>query len=137
MFSLIGERIQIYESDLLDEFNALLKLITDNKVDEWNNCGLTADMRWVEIVKIFRENGFTSENLGIITEFSMSLPGTSAPVERVFSLMNAIRDSEKTQLSIDALTSMLIVRYNLELSCLEFFDSILPNKEFLRKVHRR
>ena len=38
LISLIGEILQSNESDLFDEFNVLIKFLTGNKVDEWNNC---------------------------------------------------------------------------------------------------
>ncbi|MGH0141232.1 UNVERIFIED_CONTAM: hypothetical protein FKN15_073117, partial [Acipenser sinensis] len=42
-------------------------------------------------------------------EFVLCLPGTSAPVERVFSLMNAAWSPDKACLSVTTIKAMLFV----------------------------
>jgi hypothetical protein len=64
----------------------------------------------------------------------MSLPGTSAPVERVFSIMGGnIWPAERGRLSLFTVKHMLNVKINSELSCCEFYDVIKTNKPFLKK----
>jgi hypothetical protein len=59
----------------------------------------------------------------------MSLPGTSAPVERVFSIMGNIWSAERGRLSVSTVKHLLNVRIiNSELSCCEFYDLIKTNK---------
>jgi hypothetical protein len=61
------------------------------------------------------------------------LPGTSAPVERVFfSIMGNIWSAERGRLSVSTVKHLLNV--NSELSCCEFYDVIKTNKPFLKKV---
>lgn len=51
----------------------------------------------------------------------MNLPGTSASVERIFSLVNKIWTVEKNRLSIKTLNDIIKVKYNLKYSCEEFY----------------
>jgi hypothetical protein len=69
-----------------------------------------------------------------MVEFAMSLPGTSAPVERVFSIMGNIWSAERGRLSVSTVKHLLNVKINSELSCCEFYDVIKTNKPFLKKV---
>jgi hypothetical protein len=64
----------------------------------------------------------------------MSLPGTSAPVERVFSIMGNIWSAERGRLSVSTVKHLLIFKINSELSCCECYDVIKTNKPFLKKV---
>jgi hypothetical protein len=69
-----------------------------------------------------------------MVEFAMSLLGTSAPVERVFSIMGNIRSAERGRLSVSTVKHLLNVKINSEFSCCEFYDIIKTNKPFLKKV---
>jgi hypothetical protein len=62
-----------------------------------------------------------------MVEFAMSLPGTSAPVERVFSIMGNIWSAERGRLSVSTVKHLLNVKINSELSCYEFYDVIKTN----------
>ena len=134
LLQLCGDSLSINENDLFDQFNFLSRLITDNKLEEWEKQNTTSDLRCIEIFKILKDNGIGSEYLEKIVEFTMCLPGTTAPVERVFSLMNLIWTNEKSQLTIDTLKSMLLIQCNLEDSCTDFFNTISANEELLRKT---
>ena len=55
----------------------------------------------------------------IVAEYALSLPGTNAATERVFSSINKIWTSEKTQLNIKTL------KYNLTNSCEKFHHILI------------
>jgi hypothetical protein len=67
-----------------------------------------------------------------MVEFAMSLPGTSASVERVFSIMGNIWSAER--LLVSTVKNLLNVKINSKLSYCEFYDVIKTNKPFLKKV---
>jgi hypothetical protein len=55
----------------------------------------------------------------------------------VFSLINAIWTDEKNRLKIETLKALIIVKtYFKNLSCAEFYDDILNEKEILEQVHK-
>ena len=64
----------------------------------------------------------------------MCLPGTSASVERLFSAINKICSTEKTQLQIKTPKSMLIVKYNMDYSCVQLYDVLNKNPATLRTI---
>jgi hypothetical protein len=73
-----------------------------------------------------------------MVEFAMSLPGTSAPVERVFfNYGENIWSAERGRLSVSTVKHLLNVKVNSELSCCEFYDLIKTNKPFLKKSHAK
>jgi hypothetical protein len=68
-------------------------------------------------------------------EYSLSLPGTNAPVERVFSLINNTWTSEKTQLQLKNLKAILAVRFNNKPTCSEVYQQILQNQKLCKTIH--
>jgi hypothetical protein len=69
-----------------------------------------------------------------MVEFAMSLPWTSAPAERVFSIMGNIWSAERGRLSVSTVKHLPNVQINSELSCCEFYYVIKTNKPFLKEV---
>jgi hypothetical protein len=54
----------------------------------------------------------------------------------VFSLINAIWTDNKNRLKIETVKALIIVKtYFKNLSCAEFYDQILKEKEILEQVH--
>jgi len=55
-------------------------------------------------------NDLSHFNFSLIVEYILCLPGSNASVERVFSNMNKIWSSEKTQLGVCVLKAILITK---------------------------
>jgi hypothetical protein len=58
------------------------------------------DLLWLccrQPEEIRGQDDYTLKNIGTAVEFSLSLPGTNAVVERVFSLVNALWMDERNQ----------------------------------------
>jgi hypothetical protein len=61
----------------------------------------------------------------------------SSKYPAVFSLINAIWTDEKNRLKIETVKGLIIVKtYFKNLSCAEFYDEILNEKEILEQVHK-
>ena len=73
----------------------------------------------------------------MILQFLLAIPGTNAPVERVFSLMNSYWSDQKSLLSEETLEAVMIVKVNMEETCVEFYDRILADKKRLRSIPSR
>uniref|UniRef100_A0A034WRC0 HAT C-terminal dimerisation domain-containing protein n=1 Tax=Bactrocera dorsalis TaxID=27457 RepID=A0A034WRC0_BACDO len=69
-----------------------------------------------------------------IISYILSLPGTSATVERVFSLINQIWSDEKSQIKIETLRDLLYVRYNIKMTCKEFFEFLKMQPKMLKEI---
>lgn len=74
---------------LFDEFVIAKHYMLDSaRKKNWEETQATSEVKWVEMMNYFNEKNMSLTNLKHVTEFVFSLPGTSAPVERVFSIMN-------------------------------------------------
>ncbi|KAF0758242.1 protein FAM200B-like [Aphis craccivora] len=92
--------------------------------------------RWLSAFKYFKELNITIDCLLIVVEFSFSLPGSNAAVERVFSLMNSTWTKSRNKLDINTVEALLMIKTSLDnMSCCQFNESILANKTLLQKVH--
>jgi hypothetical protein len=77
-----------------------------------------------------------SQNISRVVEFSLSLPGTNAAVERVFSLVNALWSDERTRLEVSTVKSIVLVKHHFRnYKCPEFHEFILQNRKILEQIH--
>lgn len=67
-------------------------------------------------------------------QYLLTVPGTNAPTERVFSLMNAMWTADKTALKVDTLHAMLQVKFNMG-KCERFLDILNHDPELVKKIH--
>lgn len=104
------------------------------KLAEWKEKNCSTEMRWVEIFTHMETKSVPYLELSRLIEFILCLPGTSAPVERLFSVMNQVWGDESGQLLLKTLKSKLMVKTNLSYSCEEFFDVLKNNEELLKKI---
>ena len=98
--------VQAEETRLFDQW-VLIKLIAERHVDEWNEENLPVSDRWLHIFREMREKHLDFCN---VVGFILCLPGSTAPVERIFSVMNSMWTKEKSRLSVETMKAMLIVR---------------------------
>ena len=68
-------------------------------------------------------------------EYALSLPGTNAAIERVFSTVNQVWTSEKPQLSVETWKSILCVKYHLTNPFEKFHDLLNNDNNLLKKIH--
>lgn len=125
----------IDENILFDQTTYLRQYASEQKILSWNNEGKPIDLRWVEMFNYFKEQKISFHSLQKIIEYSLCLPGTNAPTERQFSLINNYWTTEKSQMSIDTLKASCIVRCNIASSCGEFTEKIKDKTELLKKSH--
>lgn len=125
--------LAIDETQLYDEFLSL-KLYLQKVINEWNEQKLNCEERWKKIFSYSKEYGISFENFSQLIQLIMCVPGTNAPTERIFSIMNKIWSAEKTQLNINTLKAMLIVKTNFDLSCIEFYSRLAEDECILEKI---
>jgi hypothetical protein len=67
----------------------------------------------------------------------LALPGSNAPIQRVFSKINALWSDEKKTLKIETVKALTIVKTHFRVfSCSQFFSQISKEKMFLEQVHK-
>ncbi|GBM29679.1 hypothetical protein AVEN_203590-1 [Araneus ventricosus] len=85
--------MKINNDQLFDEV-VLAKEYFQSNWEQWKQEETTRDViisseeKWLRLFGHFKENHLATSNLIKIVKYAFCLPGTSAPVERVFSLMN-------------------------------------------------
>lgn len=122
------------DNQLIDQYGYLKAFVTPEKIQIWNDGKKRSDERWVECFNHFTKNDIPFNAISILVQFIFALPGTSAPVELVFSIINKIWTSEKTRLQLDTLKNILYVKYNVKLECVGFFEYIKKNKKILQDI---
>lgn len=136
--SFMSERFPTHiidENLLFDEVTYLKKYVTDEKITGWDNRNVPLELKWLEVFNFFKEQHIPFRNILKAVEFSLCLPGTNAPTERTFSVMNNIWTNEKSQLGVETLKAMLMVRCNIANTCEEFLLKIEKNYDLLKRVH--
>lgn len=125
----------ISENDLFNEVSFLKQYVGSEKINSWSTEKVSIENKWLEIFRHFKSNHIPFGNLLKMVEYALSLPGTNAVTERVFSTVNKIWTSDKTQLSLEVLKSILCVKYNLTNSCETFHGILMSDQTLLRKIH--
>lgn len=125
----------IDDSALFDETVNVKAFVDDERLQKWTKEQTSPDQRWVEVFTHFDSHNIGYTNILKLVEFCFCLPGTNAPTERVFSLMNDMWTSEKTQLAIDTLSAVLVTKVNFGYSCVEFYDVLLNRPRLLKALH--
>jgi hypothetical protein len=65
-------------------------------MDEWNTKSLTTFERWSEIFEFVQSECISLKNTQFILESSFAIQGTTAAIERVFSITNALWADERS-----------------------------------------
>lgn len=100
----------------------------------WRENNTSSEEKWIQLFKHFSDKNISLNNLQKIVEFIFCLPGTSAPIERLFSVMKNIWSPERNRLLECNVGALLFCRTNIDLNCLEFYNYIKNDNNFLKKV---
>ncbi|CAL8068026.1 unnamed protein product [Orchesella dallaii] len=123
------------ENELFDEYGFLGRYLTAEKIKEWEESPICADQKWALIFQHFKNSHVRHSNLLQIVELSLALPGTNAPVERVFSLVNNYWSAEKVNLSLETLNAVITMKVNMRMDCNDYFSYLKSNPELLKRIH--
>jgi hypothetical protein len=75
------------------------------------------------------------ENTQLILEFSFAIPGTSAGIERIFSITNALWNDEKSRFLVETTKAVIATKTHFEeLSCKDFYILISNNPKLLQET---
>lgn len=121
------------DAEIFDEF-ALVCKYTAQKVANWNELNISTESRWIELFKHFRDNNLMHANFRIISEFILCLPGSNAPVERVFTAMNKLWTTEKAYLKVTALKAILMTKINCNKTCVDFYSFLKCSPQILKQI---
>jgi hexokinase len=75
------------------------------------------------------------KNTQFILEFSFAIPGTSAAIERIFSITNALWNDGKSRFLVETIKAAIITKTHFEeLSCKDFYTLISNNPRLLQET---
>lgn len=75
---------------VFQQYGYVKKFCSDDKIAEWNLNELSTESRWVQIFQHMKSSQVPYLDFARIVEFILCVPGTSAPVERIFSSVKNI-----------------------------------------------
>jgi hypothetical protein len=91
--------------------------------------------RWSEIFELVRSECISLKNTQLVLEFSFAIPCTSAAIERVFSITNALWTDEKSSFLVETIKAVIVTRtYFEELSYNDFYNLISNNPKLLQEI---
>uniref|UniRef100_A0A8D8YCU9 HAT C-terminal dimerisation domain-containing protein n=1 Tax=Cacopsylla melanoneura TaxID=428564 RepID=A0A8D8YCU9_9HEMI len=93
---------------------------------------LGAINKWEKVINQFTKNQIL--NLFRIISFVLSIPSSNCFVERIFSQMSLKWTDIRNRSSVDLIRSELLIMFNFEFNCQEFYNYVKTNKEILRTV---
>lgn len=123
-----------HDDGLFDQYGYLKQFVTAAEIHSWNSAKASTEARWVECFQHFQQNNIPFDIISNVIEYVLCLPGTSASVERVFSLIKKIWTSDKTRLKIETLKNILFAKYNIKMTCIEFYHFLKANPDLLVKI---
>jgi hypothetical protein len=78
--------------------------------------------KWAELFNDFSEGNSSVVNLVKVIEFIFCLAGSSAPVERLFSITNSVWSLDRSRMLKSTVQVLLFCRVNIKLTCPEFYE---------------
>lgn len=127
--------VTIDEDNLFDEVSGLQEFLRDGILEEWKREDTPLIQRWHSVVSHFQLNEIPHINIDRLASVVICLPGSNAPVERVFSLMNDMWTAERNRFKVSTIKAMLTVKTNFNLPCQDFMEKLTKNKLILKNIH--
>ena len=111
---------QVINSDSLFEEQALVKKHMSERCKEkgWQNASL--EQKWVEMFKEFEKKRIQVSNFQKLVEFIFCLPGTSAPVERIFSIVKSMWSESRNRMLEQNVKAVITCKINTDGPALTF-----------------
>lgn len=121
-------------SALFEQYGYVKNYCSADKLASWHSNRMPTDERWIEIFQHMEAQHVPFDALATILEFILCFPGTSAPVERIFSHAKKIWKNESSGLHVSTLGSMLQVKCNMDWKCIDFFKFLKTRPDLLRQI---
>lgn len=121
-------------SKVFTQFGFIKSYCTSEKFARWKDAKLSTELRWVEIFTHMDSNQVPYLEFSHLVEYILCLPGTNAPVERVFSSLKHMWKPECSSMNEQTLRAMLFVKNNMEYKCVDFYKYLKETPRLLRQI---
>ena len=122
----------------IDDFNehVLVKnyISASDRKERWKNTTISYEQKWTQLLQAFKDKDIPISNFQKLVEFVFCLPGTSAPVERIFSIMKNMWSDDRSSMHEKNVRALLVCKSKIDLTCTEFYENIKSNVVQLKKV---
>lgn len=122
------------EAKLHNQSGVLIEYCTEDRIMEWRAENTSIVDRWVEIFKHMFKNHCKYDELSVMIEYVLCLPGTNSSVERLFSSVNVTWTDSKTRLTIETLKAILFVKCNSREDCVAFYRYLQSNSKLVDQI---
>jgi hypothetical protein len=100
-----------------------------------NTKSLTTFERRSEIFKFVQSVCISLKNIQLILESSFAIPGTSAAIEGVFAITNALWADKKSRFLVQTIKAVIVTETHFEeLPCNDFYTLISNNPKLLQEI---
>ena len=88
---------------------------------------ISYEQKWTQLLQNFKDKDIPISNFQKLVEFVFCLPGTSAPVERIFSIMKNMWSDDRSSMHEKNVKALLVCKSNIDLKCTEVYENIKSN----------
>ena len=125
---------KIIDTDSLFNKHVLVKnyMWESERRERWQNTTTSLEQRWTQLFLAFIDKNIAIPNYQKLVEFVFCLPGRSAPVQQIFSIMKNMWSDDRSIMLEQNAKALLICKTDIDLTCGEFFEKIKSNTSFLK-----
>ena len=87
-----------------------------------------------QLFQAFKNKDIPISNFQKLVEFVFCLPGTSAPVERIFLIMKNMLSDDRSNMHEKNVKPFFMCKSNIDLMCTKFYENIKSNVAIMKKV---
>lgn len=124
----------VIDSDAVFDESRLLQQIVAEKLPSWIEAKATSEERWLDLIKSLAQQNRPIKHTSLLVQYAFCIPGSSAEVERLFSIINDVWAPDKSNMKLTTLNAQLNVKVNSNMTCLEYYKSVKGNKHLLSQV---
>jgi len=124
MGSFFKSQDQLFDEVVLAKEFWLLKVKDWKKEEIKTKIKVTSEEKWVQLFCHFKEKDILAPNIKLILQYIFCMPGTSAPVERIFLLMNNAWSDERARMNENTVRGLMVCKMNFGLTCNEFYEKL-------------
>ena len=104
-----------------------------DRKERWKNTTTSYELKWTQLLQAFKDKDIPISNFQKLVEFVFCVPRTSAPVERIFSIMKNMWSDDRSSTHEKNVKALFVCESNIDLTCTEFYENIKSNVVLLKR----
>ena len=95
---------------------------TSDRKERRKNTTISDEQKWTELLQAFKDKDSPNPNFQKLVDFVFCLPGSSASVERFFSIMKNMWSDDRSSMH-ENVKALFVCKSNIDLTCTEFYEN--------------